>query len=60
MSARSTTGYTPLSQDIVEDDVGEVQASSSKPTRHRIRPGSIDLKKLDNAFKRLEFYKGIE
>ncbi|GLB37089.1 putative phosphatidylinositol 3- and 4-kinase [Lyophyllum shimeji] len=63
MSA-SRAGYTPIAQSIdeadEEPDVQEVDAgSSTKPmnttTRGRrrpARPGSIDLKKLDNAFKR--------
>ncbi|RDB16775.1 Phosphatidylinositol 4-kinase lsb6 [Hypsizygus marmoreus] len=61
MSSRS--GYQPITQSTdeadEEADVGEAnQASSSRPnagTRglHRSgHPGSIDLKKLDNAFKR--------
>lgn len=56
MSARS--GYQPIAQsieEIDEGDVGEVDnSSSSQPPRGRRpgRPGSIDLKKLDTAFKR--------
>ncbi|KAF5385849.1 hypothetical protein D9615_002528 [Tricholomella constricta] len=61
MSNRS--GYTPIAQSIdeadEEADVGEPNpGSSSRPItttrgpRRPGRPGSIDLKKLDNAFKR--------
>lgn len=49
-------GYQPLSQSAEEADVGEVLPS---PVTHRtqglrrpLRPGHIDLSKLDNAFKR--------
>lgn len=64
MSARSPAGYLPIAQSInerdeEEDDVGESnQASSSRPItktrglRRSGRPGSIDLTKLDTAFKR--------
>lgn len=63
MSARSPAGYLPIAQSIderdEEEDVGESnQASSSRPItktrglRRPGRPGSIDLTKLDNAFKR--------
>lgn len=59
MSARS--GYQPIAQSVDEADheadVGE--ASSSRPLtstcgslRRPSRSGSIDLTKLDNAFKR--------
>ncbi|KAJ3570961.1 hypothetical protein NP233_g4066 [Leucocoprinus birnbaumii] len=56
----SRAGYQPLSQDIDDEaDVGLLGAASGAPppttsTRGstRNRPGSIDLKKLDNAFKR--------
>jgi hypothetical protein len=61
MSSRS--GYQPIAQSIDEVDEADVgegnQASSSRPltnTRGSLRrpgrPGSIDLTKLDNAFKR--------
>ena len=60
MSARSPAGYQPISQTIdevdEEADVGIVnQPPSSRPTRgfrRHSHPGGIDLKKLDNAFKR--------
>ncbi|KAF9461269.1 phosphatidylinositol 3 and 4-kinase-domain-containing protein [Collybia nuda] len=65
MSARSPAGYLPIAQSIdegdEEEDVGDSnQASSSRQitkTRGLRRPrtsgsGSIDLTKLDNAFKR--------
>lgn len=57
MPARSSSGYQPLNQSIdEEEDVGDaIQAPQSRPTagtRGR-RRGSIDLTKLDTAFKRL-------
>ncbi|KAG6842078.1 hypothetical protein C0991_002732 [Blastosporella zonata] len=54
----SRSGYTPIAQSIdevdEEADVGDHQPGpSNRATRgHSGRPGSIDLKKLDNAFKR--------
>lgn len=55
----SRSGYTPIAQSIdeadEETDVGDLQPGpSNRPTRGRStgRPGNIDLKKLDNAFKR--------
>ncbi|KAG6810974.1 hypothetical protein H0H92_009557 [Tricholoma furcatifolium] len=56
----SRTGYTPIAQSIEEaneeSDVGDfAPGPSTTHTRgrsHTIRPGSIDIKKLDNAFKR--------
>jgi hypothetical protein len=62
MSSRS--GYQPIAQPFDEvDHEADVeegnQASSSQPLtttrgslRRPVRPGSIDLTKLDNAFKR--------
>jgi len=60
MSARSPAGYQPISQSIdevdEESDVGIVNQPSSsqsiRGSRRRTHPGSIDIKKLDNAFKR--------
>jgi hypothetical protein len=51
------SGYQPLSQSVEEADVGEgVQPSpSTRRLSRRLRAprrGSIDLSKLDNAFKR--------
>ncbi|KAG6880346.1 hypothetical protein C0992_011097 [Termitomyces sp. T32_za158] len=56
----SRSGYTPIAQSIdeadEEADVGDLQPGPSNGrTRGRRRagpPGNIDLKKLDNAFKR--------
>ncbi|KAG6862265.1 hypothetical protein C0995_002196 [Termitomyces sp. Mi166 len=56
----SRSGYTPIAQSIdeadEETDVGDLQPGpSNRPTRGRSRtgrPGNVDLKKLDNAFKR--------
>ncbi|KXN90620.1 Phosphatidylinositol 4-kinase lsb6 [Leucoagaricus sp. SymC.cos] len=56
----SCTGYQPLSQSVDDEaDVGllgaglaEQRPTSSPRGLGRARPGSIDLKKLDNAFKR--------
>ncbi|KAJ7594149.1 phosphatidylinositol 3 and 4-kinase-domain-containing protein [Mycena floridula] len=57
MSARSTEGYQPLLSrpSVEEEDVGDIQAPQTRSpgTRgRRARPGSIDLTKLDTAFKR--------
>lgn len=57
----SRAGYQPLSQDVdgeaevglLEADVGAQQSAvSTRGLRRSGRPGNIDLKKLDNAFKR--------
>jgi len=56
-------GYQPLSQSVDDEaDVGLLDTGSrtramTSSTRGltRSRPGTIDLKKLDNAFKRFEF-----
>ena len=56
-------GYQPLSQSVDDEaDVGLLDTGSrtramTSSTRGltRSRPGTIDLKKLDNAFKRLNF-----
>ncbi|TRM69794.1 phosphatidylinositol 3 and 4-kinase-domain-containing protein [Schizophyllum amplum] len=54
MAPRS--GYQPLAQAVDDDDaLSDEEASLPSPSRRgrrRARPGSIDLKKLDNAFKR--------
>lgn len=53
------SGYQPLSQEADEEaDVGESSFQGSSPSRpprevqRAHRPGPIDLRKLDNAFKR--------
>ncbi|KAF8625433.1 hypothetical protein AX15_005392 [Amanita polypyramis BW_CC] len=46
----SSVGYQPLAQSVVEADVTDRQASVGR--RRLTQPGSIDLKKLDSAFKR--------
>lgn len=60
----SRSGYQPITQSIDENDEADVgeenQASSSRPLtnargrslRRPVRPESIDLTKLDSAFKR--------
>lgn len=56
-------GYQPLSQSVDDEaDVGLLGTGSRTRTMTsstrgltRSRPGTIDLKKLDNAFKRFEF-----
>lgn len=46
--------YQPLRSSEDDDGSEHVQSdSSSQSRRHGLRPGSIDLTKLDNAFKRL-------
>ncbi|KAF8629679.1 hypothetical protein AX17_005615 [Amanita inopinata Kibby_2008] len=53
----NSVGYQPLAQSVEEVDVAERELSTSRRAsqRHRrrsARPVSIDLKKLDSAFKR--------
>lgn len=57
--ARSTSGYQPLSQaeeHVSEDETAEDDTHITQPSSNGIRranrPGSIDLHKLDTAFKR--------
>src|SRR5260370_39204633 len=52
MSARADhSDYQPLRSSEDDADVEQGQPSGSRP--RGLRPGSIDLTKLDNAFKRL-------
>jgi phosphatidylinositol 4-kinase type 2 len=55
----SSAGYEALPQTVEEEEQvnGGEQDSAPKPTRGRplkrsLKPGHIDLSKLDNAFKR--------
>jgi len=52
--------YQPLRSSEDDTDEHDQPGSSHHVRRHGLRPGSIDLTKLDNAFKRLvpEFYIG--
>ncbi|KAF4620550.1 hypothetical protein D9613_000667 [Agrocybe pediades] len=57
MSSRPlrSAGYQPLSAHEDESDIGtdnQPSASLPSPSRRALRPGSIDLSKLDSAFKR--------
>ena len=55
----SSAGYQQLPQSVQEDDITERQTPISntgqRDKRWSTRPGSIDLKKLDSAFKRCTF-----
>jgi hypothetical protein len=54
MSAHSDRSeYQPLRSSEDDADGEHNDPSGSHPHRHGLRPGSIDLTKLDNAFKRL-------
>lgn len=63
----SRTGYQPISQNVDDEaDVGLLGAGgrphqptiSTRGLGRAGRPGSIDLKKLDNAFKRYGICEG--
>lgn len=61
-SRADRSGYQPLrsTEDETEEELGQHNESEgSRPTRPRLRPGSVDLTKLDNAFKRLVLEKRL-
>ena len=48
----SSAGYQQLPQSVQEDDISERQTPTSRTGQKDKRRPGIDLKKLDNAFKR--------
>ncbi len=61
MSRADRSGYQPLRsiEDETEEEAGQLDGSDGlRPTaRPRLGPGSVDLTKLDNAFKRFVLEK---
>jgi len=61
-SRADRSGYQPLrsTEDEAEEPGQHNESEGSRPTRRpRLRPGSVDLTKLDNAFKRFVLEKRL-